>query len=278
MIKKPDWLRIPYFDEKSSDLISGVLDDLSLNTVCIEANCPNRGECFSNKTATFMILGTNCTRKCTFCNVKYGEPEPVDLHEAERIALAVEKLNLNYVVITSVTRDDLPDGGAQHFSNVITAIKISNPETRVEVLIPDLNELKVITVSSPDVISHNIETVKSLYNDVRPGADYIRSLNVLQNIKQLEPEIYTKSGIMLGLGESREEVLKAFDDLLTVGCDFLTIGQYLAPTKAHYSVKEYIHPSVFEEYKKIADNMGFRYVSSSPFVRSSYMAGNALIL
>jgi len=277
MLKKPDWLRVPYSDDQNSHFVTELLDELNLNTVCIEANCPNRAECFASKSATFMILGRNCTRKCSFCNVKYAAPEPVDVIEPMRVANAVKRLGLRYVVITSVTRDDLPDGGAGQFAQVIREMRKISPETTVEVLIPDLSELKAIIDEVPTVISHNIETVASLYADVRQGADYRRSLDVLKNITLLNPEIYTKSGMMLGLGESRDEVLEAFDDLLEVGCRFLTIGQYLSPTKNHYPVKEYIHPQAFDEYADIARKRGFRHVASAPFVRSSYKADKAVL-
>ena len=275
MTGKPDWLRVPYFDNENSAFVAEMLNELSLNTVCIEANCPNRSECFSKKTATFMILGTNCTRKCSFCNVSFGTPQPVDEDEPAKIAAAIKKLGLRYAVITSATRDDLPDGGAQHFSDVIRLIHMSSPETAVEVLIPDLMALKVITELSPAVISHNIETVKSLYTAVRPDADYERSLEVLRKIKQLNPDISTKSGIMLGLGETRAEVLDTFDDLLETGCDFLTVGQYLSPSKSHFPVHEYVEPQVFDEYADIARKKGFRHVASAPLVRSSYHASEA---
>ena len=276
MPEKPDWLRVPYYDIKSSETISGLLKELNLNTVCIEAGCPNKAECFSNKTATFMIMGINCTRNCTFCNVGFAQPEPVDPGEPQRVATAVKKLSLSYVVITSVTRDDLADGGAEQFAKVIKAIKKKMPETSVEVLIPDLPAPEKITDEFPAVISHNIETVKSLYQEVRPGADYERSLQLIKSIKRLNPDIHTKSGLMLGLGETYEEILSAFDDLHEAGCDFLTIGQYLSPTRKHYKVREYINPSVFSEYKRIALKKGFRYVASGPFVRSSYKAESAL--
>ena len=273
---KPNWLRVPYFNNESSSFIQELLNELDLNTVCDEAHCPNRLECFSNKTATFMILGTNCTRKCTFCNINHDIPQPVDENEPTRIAEAVRRLDLKYVVITSVTRDDLPDGGSEHFSKVIRTIRNTSPETVIEVLIPDLTELKIITDQSPAVIGHNIETVASLYDYVRPEADYLRSLGVIIAIKQLDSNIRTKSGIMLGLGETNEEILQTFDDLLAAGCEFLTIGQYLSPSKAHYPVFEYIEPEVFMEYGKIAKEKGFYYVASSPFVRSSYKAADAL--
>jgi len=275
MPKKPDWLQIPYSDSKNSELMAELLKEHKLNTVCIEADCPNRRECFSEKTATFMILGTNCTRNCNFCNVKSGAPFPVDDKEPERVAAAVKDLSLKYVVITSVTRDDLPDGGAAHFSNVLKAIHKTAPGTLVEVLIPDLTSLGILTEKPPAVISHNIETVESLYAAVRPDAGYDRSLNVLRNIKKLDPAMVTKSGIMLGLGESRDEVLKTFDDLLDSCCDVLTIGQYLSPGRHHYRVREYIKPYIFDEYGDIARKKGFRFVASGPFVRSSYKAGMA---
>jgi len=276
MIKKPDWLRVPYFETQDSLYITDLLKVLSLNTVCVEANCPNRMECFSNKTATFMILGIYCTRNCSFCNVNYGSPQPVDEDEPTRIAEAVKKLDLKYVVITSVTRDDLFDGGASHFSKVIRTIHDLSPETSVEVLIPDLSDIKIIIDESPAVISHNIETVESLYPDVRPKADYDRSLQVLRSIKEYSSGIYSKSGLMLGLGETHEEILKTFDDLIAAGCDFLTLGQYLSPSKKHYPVFEYINPQDFEKYADIAKSKGFLFVASGPFVRSSYNAVNAL--
>ncbi|MCL2820459.1 MAG: lipoyl synthase [Oscillospiraceae bacterium] len=276
MPTKPEWLRVPYADNENSSYVTELLKELKLNTVCTEASCPNRGECFSNKTATFMILGNICTRKCTFCNVRFGTPDTPDKDEAKRIAAAVLKLQLRYVVITSVTRDDLPDGGAFHFSEVIKAIRKSSPETAVEVLIPDLTGPEVITAKSPAVISHNIETVKSLYETVRPGADYKRSLKVLRTIKEQNPKIYTKSGLMLGLGESENEISEAFDDLLKAGCDFLTIGQYLSPGKNHLPVLKYIEPSEFEKYGKTALETGFKHVESAPLVRSSYFAHRAL--
>lgn len=277
MIKKPDWLRVPYYSDQSSSYITEMLDEMNLNTVCVEASCPNRSECFSNKTATFMVLGTNCTRKCMFCNVSFGIPQPIDRDEPSRIARAVKKLNLSYVVITSVTRDDLPDGGADHFANVIQAVHELSPKTAIEVLIPDLSDIIGIVNKSPNVVSHNIETVKSLYEKVRPAADYFRSLSLIKKVKSLDANIRTKSGIMLGLGETRDEVLKTLDDLLEAECEFLTIGQYLAPSKNHYPVSEYIEPQVFTEYADIAYKKGFIFVASAPFVRSSYHADKALL-
>ena len=276
MPKKPEWLRIPYSDNINNEMMADLLKELQLNTVCVEACCPNCSECFSKKTATFMILGTVCTRNCAFCNVGYGKPEPVDRDEPARIAVAVKKLALKYVVITSVSRDDLQDGGAAHFAAVIKAIRKKQPDIYIEVLIPDISDLKTITDESPAVISHNIETVKSLYKNIRSDADYYRSLDVLKNAKKLNPDIYTKSGIMLGLGETREEVIEAFYDLFEAGCDYLTIGQYLQPGSTHYPVCEYIEPAVFAEYRETALKIGFRHVASAPLVRSSYNAFEAI--
>ena len=280
MQSKPKWLRVPYYDEKESAFVSEMLVELHLNTVCEEAACPNRSECYSNKTATFLILGKVCTRKCSFCNVTDGIPSPVDKDDPQRVAKAVKKLNLSYAVITSVTRDDLPDGGSNHFGEVISAIRKITPSTKIEVLIPDLGgdfeNIKTMAHASPDVISHNIETVPSLYKQVRPGADYKRSLSIIESVRDINPNIRTKSGIMLGLGESYEEVLSAFDDLREVGCEILTIGQYLSPSKNHYPVKEYISPEIFEQYAEVARGKGFSHVASAPFVRSSYHAHLAL--
>lgn len=278
--QKPDWLKFKYKDTPNREFVEELLSDLSLNTVCSEANCPNYIECFGRKTATFMILGKNCTRNCRFCNVTFGKAEKIDLEEPEKIAMAVEKLGLKYVVVTSVTRDDLCDGGANHFSNVINRIKELNPNTSIEVLIPDfkgnMDDLKTVCQALPEVISHNIETVPRLYSEVRPQALYKRSLNVIENIKLLNDSIHSKTGIMLGLGETKGEVIEVFENLRSIGCEILTIGQYLSPSKFHYPVKEYIHPDIFAEYKNIALDMGFLYVASGPYVRSSYHADEAV--
>ncbi|MCL2250208.1 MAG: lipoyl synthase [Oscillospiraceae bacterium] len=279
MTGKPDWLRVPYYDEKESAYISDMLGELRLNTVCEEAACPNRSECYSNKTATFLILGKTCTRKCSFCNVSSGHPSPVDGDEPQRIAEAVRRLNLAYVVITSVTRDDLADGGGSHFASVISSIKKVSPKTKIEVLIPDFggdyDSIKTVADAAPDVISHNIETVASLYESVRSGADYKRSLGVIEGVTNFGGTIHAKSGIMVGLGETYDEVIETFDDLRKVGCEFLTIGQYLSPTKSHYPVYEYITPEMFDKYADIARQKGFLHVASGPFVRSSYHADKA---
>ncbi|MDR2505060.1 MAG: lipoyl synthase [Oscillospiraceae bacterium] len=280
MQRKPDWLRRPFVWDPNQRTVEGILKELNLNTVCGEANCPNYGECFANKTATFMILGTRCTRGCRFCNVSHGAPDDVDPNEPRNIALAVAKLGLKYVVVTSVTRDDLADGGASHFAETIRAIRQTCPNTAIEVLIPDFkgdtDALKIVTDARPDVISHNMETVKRLYDTVRPEAVYERSLSVLLNIKRLNPNVKSKTGIMVGLGESEEEVLELLNDLRRVGCELLTIGQYLAPSANHHPVIEYIHPDRFAEYAKAAYARGFSFVASAPYVRSSYRAAEAM--
>jgi lipoic acid synthetase len=228
-----------------------------------------------------MIMGTNCTRNCRFCDVRYDLPQQLDPEEPRRVAQAVKELELKYVVVTSVTRDDLSDGGAAHFAKVIAEIKHATPETAIEVLIPDfkgsIDALKVVTDAFPNVISHNMETVKSLYSVVRPQAQYNCSLELLRNIKLLDSRIHSKSGIMVGLGETKDEIFELFDDLLEVGCEFLTIGQYLSPSKQHLSVQEYIEPSQFEEYGLVARKKGFKFVASAPLVRSSFNAGEALM-
>ena len=280
MLKKPDWMRVSGMRNQNSEAVAGVLQALNLNIVCNEAACPNHMECFSRKTATFMILGTACTRNCRFCNVRNEPPKPIDIDEPKRIAQAVRELDMRYVVITSVTRDDLPDGGAAHFADVISSIRANSPTTAIEVLIPDFGgdiaALKTAADALPNVISHNMETVSKLYSAVRPQADYMRSLELLANIKKLNPAIHSKSGIMLGLGETEAQVYELFDDLRNVGCEFLTIGQYLAPTREHLPVFEYIEPYRFEEYGKIAREKGFSFVASAPLVRSSYHADEAL--
>ena len=259
-------------------MVEDILKHFSLNTVCKEANCPNIIECYGKKTATFMILGKICTRNCSFCNIKKGDPSDIDLMEPENIAKAVCELNLHHVVITSVTRDDLADGGAGHFANVIKEIKNLDRNIVIEVLIPDfkgnVNSLLKVIDAKPQIINHNIETVPRLYQTVRPVANYARSLDLLKNVKSIDNSIWSKSGIMLGLGEYEEEVIEVLKDLRNIECDLLTIGQYLSPTRTHHPVIEYIHPDVFEKYKKIGLDLGFKYVASAPFVRSSYNAGS----
>ncbi len=277
-LKKPDWIKVRAkigFDHSTT---SSIVKRHGLNTVCQEAACPNIGECWDKKHATFMILGSVCTRACRFCNVQTGIPDLLDPHEPQKIALAVSELGLSHVVITSVDRDDLPDGGALHFANCINEIKKLTKDITVEVLTPDfLNKdgaLEVVINANPDVFNHNIETVPSLYRKIRPGARYFNSLNLLYKAKQLHKDLFTKSGIMLGLGETKSEILQVMDDLRAANVDFMTIGQYLQPTKQHEHVHKYIEPEEFEYYGKMAKIKGFSMVSSSPLTRSSYHAGD----
>jgi lipoyl synthase len=273
-LRLPEWIRAKnhggLHDTKQ------VLRSHGLATVCEEARCPNIGECFSRPTATFMILGSKCTRNCGFCSVESSIPEPLDPEEPERVARAAKEMGLRYVVITSVTRDDLYDGGAEHFAKTIYAVKKYLPDTRVEVLTPDfkgnLNALNRVLHSRPDVYNHNVETVPRLYPVVRPGADYRRSLNILKYAKKIAPQINIKSGIMLGLGETLDEVIDVLRDLRNAGCELVTIGQYLRPSRLNLPVVEYIRPGVFERLRLKALNMGFKYAASAPLVRSSMNA------
>ena len=274
-MKKPEWLnkRLNYQSMKE---MGDMFRSLNLHTVCEDARCPNMGECFKNRTATFMILGDICTRNCRFCAIPEGKPTIVDRSEPKNLAEAAKKLALAHVVITSVTRDDLEDGGSNQFAACIYELRNVLPKSSIEVLIPDFkadrNALNTVISAKPEIINHNVETVPSLYPIARPMADYRQSLDVLQYIKQKNKNIYTKSGIMLGLGELEDEILVLFDDLLAVDCDMLTIGQYLPPSKNHASLKEYVRPEIFDRYKQIALQKGFRYVASGPYVRSSYNA------
>lgn len=273
---KPEWLKMKAPDEAVLNKMENMLKELSLHTVCESANCPNIGKCFRHRTATFMVMGSTCTRNCRFCAVNKGLPEKLDPEEPQNVALASKKLGLKHTVITSVTRDDLEDGGASHFVEIIKAMRRENPESTVELLIPDLkgnwSALKKIIDAKPDILNHNIETVEPLYKKVRPMAIYNRSIELLKQVKIFDKDVYTKCGIMLGLGETEQQVLKVMDDLLEVGCDILTIGQYLRPSKNHLPVFEYITPQKFEKYKKIAIEKGFKFVASGPYVRSSYKA------
>jgi len=278
--KKPPWIKVKGPSEKSLSDMKDMLDRLNLHTVCESAICPNVGTCFSKGTATFMILGTICSRNCGFCSVTHGTPLPVDSEEPLHVAQAAKKLNLQHVVITSVTRDDLPDGGAQQFADTIRQINRYLPDASTDVLIPDLRgvkeNLKIVTEAQPDILAHNLETVPGLYKTARQYSNYEVSLAILEWTKEMDPTIYTKSGIMLGLGETREDVLSTMEDLRKVKCDFLTIGQYLRPTPQNVEVHEYIHPDIFTQYKEEGEKMGFRYVASAPFVRSSFHAEEAL--
>ena len=274
--RKPEWLRKKVNSGDQSEMRQ-LLGELRLNTVCQQALCPNISECFSCGQATFLILGRNCTRLCSFCNVEKTVPLPVDSDEPARVAEAVARLKLSHVVITSPTRDDLPDGGAALYAATVAAIRDSSPATRVELLIPDFQgavpSLAAVVAAQPDIIAHNVETVPRLYH-IRNGADYGRSLEVLRFCAAMAPEIRTKSGIMLGMGENEGEVLQALLDLRGVGCSYLSIGQYLAPSRRHYHVQEYIPPERFEWLQSSALAMGFSHVESGPYVRSSYHAGS----
>lgn len=277
-VRKPDWFKVTYDSEVGS--IGKMMEDSSLHTVCKEANCPNRGECYKKRTVTFMIMGNQCSRNCKFCNVTNGIPTHLDSMEPFNVAKSAKELNLKHVVITSVTRDDLEDGGANHFAKTIQAVKKLNPEVTVEVLIPDLKgedkNLDIIINAKPDVINHNMETIERLYEKVRPEAIYERSLHVLKYVKENASQILTKTGIMVGLGEKEEEIYQLMDDVLEVGCDIFTIGQYLQPSRKHVDVEEYIALEKFEEYRQVGIKKGFRFIASSPLVRSSYKAAEAL--
>ncbi|MDI2111858.1 lipoyl synthase [Commensalibacter nepenthis] len=276
LLPKPSWIKVKVNQSSVFNETDDLVKTHQLNTVCTEAACPNIGECWTKRHATIMILGSVCTRACAFCNVTTGKPSPIDLEEPVRTALMVQKLNLRHVVITSVDRDDLKDGGAQHFANVITEIRKLSPSITIEILTPDFlrKEGALITISAvqPDVFNHNMETVPRLYPSIRPGARYFQSLRILFEMKQYQPNVFTKSGMMLGLGESKEEVMQVMDDLRCAQVDFLTLGQYLRPTLKHAEVKRYVTPEEFEEYNHIAKSKGFLMVSSSPLTRSSYHA------
>jgi len=274
--KKPNWIRTRIVDTKNYFKTKEIINKKKLNTVCQEASCPNISECWSNKHATFMIMGDTCTRACAFCNVKTGKPTFLDPLEPFKIALATKELKLKHVVITSVDRDDLNDGGANHFSKVISETRKINKNTTIEVLTPDFlrkgEAYKKVINSNPDVFNHNIETVPRLYRSVRPGSRYFASVNLLKSVKEFNKRIFTKSGIMLGMGETKDEVFQVMDDLLTANVDFLTIGQYLQPSIKHYPLHRYVHPDEFSKLKEIALSKGFLIVASSPLTRSSYHA------
>ena len=274
--RKPPWLKKRLPPMEALVKIKSILDQAKLHTVCEEARCPNLGECFAQGTATFLIMGRVCTRNCAFCAVEQGLPSSLDPSEPQHVAEAVQAMKLRYVVITSVTRDDLPDGGASHFVETIRAIHSRDPDIRVEVLIPDFKgdifALGKVLEACPDVLNHNVETIPRLYPRVRPQSDYARSLELLEKVKTMGLPILTKSGLMLGLGEQREEVLEVLQDLRKVGCDFLTMGQYLQPRSDRLPVFRYLPPEEFEEYKRMGEALGFETVASGPFVRSSFHA------
>ena len=274
--KKPNWIRSRILDSQNYFETKEIINKKRLHTVCQEASCPNISECWSKRHATFMIMGDICTRACAFCNVKTGKPTHLDPLEPTKIAQATKELKLKHVVITSVDRDDLEDGGAEHFSKTIQEIRKKNNQTTIEVLTPDFlrkgDVYKKVVSAAPDVFNHNIETVPSLYLKVRPGSKYFTSVNLLRSVKEINKKIFTKSGVMLGLGETRDEVLQVMDDLLEANVDFLTIGQYLQPSVKHYPLDRYVHPEEFAELKSIALSKGFLMVASSPLTRSSYHA------
>ena len=276
ILPKPKWIRSRLPSSKTFETTKDIIKAGNVVTVCEEANCPNLGECWSKKHATFMIMGDTCTRACAFCDVKTGKPGELDIYEPLKISNAVKKLELNHVVITSVDRDDLDDGGSNHFYKVITATKEKNPNTTIEVLTPDFlrkgDSYKKVLEANPDVFNHNIETVPRLYVSVRPGARYFASLELLKNSKEMNNKIFTKSGLMVGLGESKEEIIQVMDDLRSANVDFITIGQYLQPSVKHFPLQRYYHPDEFKELGKIAKSKGFLLVSSSPLTRSSYHA------
>ena len=276
-LAKPDWIRVKAPVSKEFKETHELIRKAKLNTVCEEAACPNIGECWSKKHATVMILGSTCTRACSFCNIKTGKPDLLDPHEPERLAKAISELDLEHVVITSVDRDDLDDGGASQFVESILRIRKTSPTTTIEVLTPDFlrkdGALDLVVRAKPDVYNHNIETVPSLYHSIRPGARYFHSLNQLFKAKQLDPTMFTKSGIMVGLGETKEEVLQVMDDLRAANVDFMTIGQYLQPTPKHAKLMRYVTPDEFNYYERVARAKGFLMVSSSALTRSSYHAG-----
>ncbi|TPW33072.1 lipoyl synthase [Martelella alba] len=277
VMKKPDWIRVKAPTSKGYHETRGIVRTNKLVTVCEEAGCPNVGECWDKKHASFMIMGEICTRACAFCNVATGKPGALDEDEPENIGNAVSQMGLSHVVITSVDRDDLDDGGAEHFAKVIRAIRAASPSTTIEVLTPDFlrkpGALETVVAARPDVFNHNMETVPSNYLTVRPGARYFHSVRLLQRVKELDPNMFTKSGIMVGLGEERNEVLQLMDDLRTADVDFLTIGQYLQPTRKHHRVVSFVTPDEFKSYETVAYTKGFLMVSASPLTRSSHHAG-----
>ena len=275
--KKPDWIRVRMGNSSRVEQIKQTLRKHKLSSVCEEASCPNIGECFSGGTATFMIMGDICTRRCPFCDVAHGRPNTLMENEPIELAEAIQEMGLTYVVVTSVDRDDLRDGGAEHFARCISETRRLNPGIKVEVLVPDFRgrgdiALNILTATCPDVFNHNLETVPSLYKKVRPGSDYQWSLDLLKRYKAMAPHVITKSGIMVGVGESREEVIEVLGDMKAHDIDMVTIGQYLQPSRNHLPVERFVHPDEFAEYARIGESMGFRHVASGPMVRSSYHA------
>jgi lipoic acid synthetase len=281
--RKPDWIRVRMGSSAKVEHIKQTLRKHRLSSVCEEASCPNLGECFSGGTATFMILGDICTRRCPFCDVAHGRPNPPMENEPVELAHAIAEMGLSYVVVTSVDRDDLRDGGAEHFARCISETRRLNPGIKIEVLVPDFRgrmdvALGILTGTCPDVFNHNLETIPRLYKKVRPGSDYQWSLNLLKQYKAMAPEVLSKSGIMLGLGETKEEVIQVMLDMRAHDIDMLTLGQYLQPSREHLAVERFVHPDEFDEYARLGEDMGFRHVASGPMVRSSYHADKQALL
>ena len=276
-LRKPEWIRMHFGNVANFAKVKNQCADRQLNTVCAAAKCPNLGECFGRKTASFLILGDICTRRCPFCNIAHGKPKPPNPQEAENLAQTVQDLNLKYVVITSVDRDDLKDGGASHFILCIQKIREKNSDIKIEILTPDFRgrlekAISILNQNPPDVFNHNLETIPRLYKTIRPGADYAHSLKLLKNFKEKNPHIFTKSGLMLGLGENKDEIISVLKDLKNNYVDFLTLGQYLQPSKTHLSVQKFYTIEEFAEFAEIAKNLGFSKIASAPLVRSSYWA------
>ncbi len=278
-VRKPEWLRIGKVQREEIKQVQKLMRELNLHTVCEESMCPNIGKCFVNKTATFLVMGNVCTRNCKFCDITTGKPQPLDPMEPKHIVEAAKKLNLKHVVVTSVTRDDLTDGGAAHFAEITRKLREYKEDLIIELLIPDMKgkeeSIKTIIEAKPNIINHNVEVVPRLYKKVTPQANYEISLKVLKMVKEYSKKILTKSGIMVGLGETKEEVIKLLKDLRKVDCDILTIGQYLKPPSSNLEIEEYVHPDTFKEYEKIGYELGFKFVASAPFVRSSFNAKEA---
>ncbi len=277
VLRKPDWIRVKAPVSRGFNETREIVRSKNLHTVCEEAACPNIGECWDKKHATMMIMGDTCTRACAFCNVKTGMPSALDPQEPAHVGEAVAEMGLNHVVITSVDRDDLEDGGAEHFAQVVRAIRAAAPGTTIEILTPDFlrkdGAAEIVIDSKPDVFNHNLETVPRLYLSIRPGARYYHSMRLLEKVKERDPQMFTKSGIMVGLGETREEVMQVMDDMRSAGVDFITIGQYLQPTRKHAAIDRFVHPDEFKSYETMARAKGFLMVSSSPLTRSSHHAG-----
>ena len=275
--RKPDWIRVKAPGSRAYAATARIVREHGLVTVCEEAGCPNIGECWEKRHATFMVMGDICTRACAFCNVRTGKPDPLDANEPQKVADAVAAMQLSHAVITSVDRDDLDDGGAGHIAATVRAIKKTSPATTIEVLTPDFlrkqGALETVVESKPDVFNHNLETVPRLYLKIRPGARYFHSLRLLQRVKELDPAMFTKSGIMAGLGETRDEIMQVMDDMRSAGIDFITIGQYLQPSRKHAAIDRFVSPQEFASYEKTAWSKGFSMVSSSPLTRSSHHAG-----